>query len=177
MPHHDIQSVGSLLEIIHEELLDLHRKVNQMSIDISKLTASEQKLIAVVDQVLVIVGNQQSALKTLSDQLAAAIAASDPINMAALQQAIDTMSATLDAETTKVGVSLAAAAAGVSGASGPSGVTGPSSASPTGGTGPAGPGDTQPSTTPTTGSTGSSGPQPTGTTGSDAPLTGPTPTA
>lgn len=173
MPHHDIQSVGSLLEIIHEELLDLHRKVNQMSIDISKLTASEQKLIAVVDQVLVIVGNQQSALKTLSDQLAAAIEASDPVNMAALQQAVDTMSATLDAETTKVGVSLAAAA----GQPVPTPQPAPAPAP----TGPAAsPVDTQPSTdpaaTPSTGSTGVSGPQPTGTTGSaDAPT--PTPTA
>lgn len=173
MPHHDIQSVGLLLEIIHEEVMDLHRKVTQMQVDISKLTAAEQALIGVVEQVLVVVGNQQSALKTLSDQLAAAIAANDPVGNVALQSAIDGMASTLAAETQKVGAALTAATPAA-----PTGTTGPSG--PSGVTGTAGPVVTPPSTTtPTDGSTGSSGQPATGSTGSaaaptgDAPQTGP----
>lgn len=178
MPHHDIQSVGLLLEIIHEEVMDLHRKVTQMQVDISKLTAAEQALIGVVEQVLVVVGNQQSALKTLSDQLAAAIAANDPVGNVALQSAIDGMATTLAAETQKVGAALTAATpaapTGTTGPSGPSGVTG--TAGPTGVTGPAaGPVVTPPSTTtPTDGSTGSSGQPATGNVEAAAPPVSPT---
>lgn len=152
MPNHDIQSVGQMLEIIHEEVMDLHRKVRVMQIEIAKLTAAEAALIGVVEQVLVVVGNQQSALKTLSDQLAAAIAANDPVGNQALQSAIDGMAVTLQTETAKVGAALAAATP---------------TPSPTSASAPVDPVATPPSTdTPTTGSSGSSGPQETGSSGS-----------
>lgn len=176
MPHHDFDSVGRLLEIIHEEVMDLHRKVNKMSLDISKLTASEQALIGVVEKVLVVVGNQQTALKTLSDQLVAAIAANDPVSNLALQTSIDTMAATLDTETQKVGAALlnTALSIPVPGSPGiPVPTPQPASAQvPTDSAG--SPVATPPSPTPTTGSSGSSGPQETG---SSASVGAPTPDA
>lgn len=180
MPHHDFDSVGRLLEIIHEEVMDLHRKVNKMSLDISKLTASEQALIGVVEKVLVVVGNQQTALKTLSDQLAAAIAANDPVNNLALQTSIDTMAATLDTETQKVGAALLNTALSIP-VPGSPGIPVPGPA-PTPQPAPAqvptdsavSPVATPPSPTPTTGSSGSSGPQETG---SSASVGAPTPDA
>lgn len=165
MPHHDMQSVGALLEILHEEVLSLHRKVHQMQVDISKLTSAEQALIGVVEQVLVVVGNQQTALATLSAQLAAAIAANDPVGNVALQSAIDTMAKTLADETTKVGTALAAATP-IQSSTSPAPATAPA---------PAAVEATPPSTaTPTLGSTGVSGPQETGPVASDpAPTTTP----
>jgi hypothetical protein len=84
----------------------------------------------------------QAALKTLSDQLAAAIAANDPVGNAALQSQIDAMQAALDAEIAKVAALLASV--GPTGGTGPTGDTGTTGPVDPGASGPTG---TDPATT------------------------------
>lgn len=156
------RNYGHLQQILHE-VRDLERKVTKMTIDIKHLSDSEQRLVGVVEQVLVLVGNQQAALKTLSDQLAAAIAANDPVGNAALQSQIDGMAKTLDEEVVKVGNSLAAASA----LAGPSASVQTSAQTPE--TGPVS------TSTPSPTSAGSIGVAPTGSTASSPVDAGPLP--
>lgn len=151
---------NTVLADVMRLLKQLERKVDKIMIDIKHLTDSEQKLVAVVEQVLVLVGSQQAALKTLSAQLAAAIAAGDPVSNVALQASLDAMAKNLDDETTKVGNSLAAASPAA-----PTGSTGASSGTTPDPT-PAAAGPVGITPTPPTGSSGATGAAPTGNTGS-----------
>jgi N-acetylglucosamine kinase-like BadF-type ATPase len=97
------------------------RKVNQMAIDTSKLVASAARLEADVDTLLTASDNAQVQLKTISQQLADAIAANDPAALKAVQDAIDGVAAGLDAEAAKVESDTP----GTTGTTGTTGATGP----------------------------------------------------
>lgn len=190
----DIYDMSSEVETDLSQVLRLlkhiERKVDKMQVDISHLTATEQKLVGVVDQVLTLVGTQRDALRTLSDQLAAAIAANDQVGNVALQSSIDAMDKNLADETAKIGAALTAATPTVvpvptpapaateptvpgttAGTVETTGPVAPAAPGPTGTTGSSGAAET--------GATGSS--VQTGTTGAPSPVTveqsQPTPTA
>ena len=94
----------------------IDQRTAQMALDLSKLTASETKLVSDVDTLLAAAAATQKALDDLRAQT------NDP----AVQAALDAIAATLDAEAAKVEAADSAA---------PTGTTGPVSA-PTGATGP-----------------------------------------
>jgi peptidoglycan hydrolase CwlO-like protein len=89
-------------DAIAEKLDRLLGRVTAMALDISKLVASENRLIGDVDTLLTLAANTKAALDKASADLATAIAASDPTAIAAAQAAIDAAAATLDAEAAKV---------------------------------------------------------------------------
>lgn len=153
------------VERVERSLKSLHRKVDKMALDISHLTASEQKLVGVVSDLLVAVGGLQSALKTVSENLAAAVAAGDAVSNVALQQQIDSVSSALDGEIALIGSKLTELAQKEVAPP----VASTPQESPTGATGPAAP--TSPATEPepsTAGPTGSQAPGPTGSSGEPA---------
>jgi hypothetical protein len=78
------------------------RKVHTMAIDVSKLVASEVRLVGDVDTLLTLAANTQAQLEIISQQLADAIAANDPVAQKAVQDAIDGVVASLDTEAAKV---------------------------------------------------------------------------
>jgi flavoprotein len=89
-------------ERIMESLHRLHERTTAMSIDVSKLAASEARLVGDVDTLLTLASTTSASLATVSQQLAAAIAANDPAALAAAQTAIDVVVVALDTESAKV---------------------------------------------------------------------------
>lgn len=166
------------VERVEQSLKSLHRKVDKMALDISHLTASEKKLVGVVSDLLAAVGGLQSALKTVSENLAAAVAAGDAVSNVALQQQIDSVSSALDSEIMLIGSKLQELAQKevappvASTPQSPTGLTGPN--------GPVGAGDprvipTSPDTAPEPSTAGPTGSQAPGVTGSSGePATGST---
>lgn len=73
-----------------------------MALDVSKLVASEARLVGDVDALLTLNDTTSASLTTISQQLAAAIAANDPAALAAAQAAVDAAVVALDAESAKV---------------------------------------------------------------------------
>lgn len=149
------------VERVEQSLKSLHRKVDKMALDISHLTASEKKLVGVVSDLLAAVGGLQSALKTVSENLAAAVAAGDAVSNVALQQQIDSVSSALDSEIALIGsklTELATKPADVPVAAAPTSPATEPEPSTAGPTGSQAPGPTGSSGEPATGSTGLTGP-------------------
>jgi hypothetical protein len=83
-------------------LVHINRRITAMAIDVSKLVASEARLVADVDTLLTLASTTSASLVAVSEQLAAAIAANDPVALAAAQAAIDGVVTALDTESAKV---------------------------------------------------------------------------
>ncbi len=100
-------SFGRIFQVVSENnslLRDLQRKLsiliaqeNSLMIDTSKLVAEVANETTVEQSVLTLVSNMAANEAALSSQLAAAIAANDPVALAAVQTAIDSSVATLQA--------------------------------------------------------------------------------
>lgn len=102
--HHDDPWAGASareLELAAILLIILER-VDTMAVDVSKLVASEVKLVADVDTLITSAQANSAKLTDISAQLAAAIAANDPAAQKAAQDAIDGVATALDAESSKV---------------------------------------------------------------------------
>ena len=80
----------------------INRKVTNMALDVSKLAASEARLVGDVDTLLTLADTTSASLTAGQAQLAAAIAANDPAALAAAQTAIDAVVTSLDTESAKV---------------------------------------------------------------------------
>jgi hypothetical protein len=99
------------------ELLEhIHRRIDAMAVDVSKLAASDARLVADVDTLLTANAAASASLADISAKLAAANAANDPAASAAAQAAIDAVVVALDAESAKVEPPVVT---GTTGATGP----------------------------------------------------------
>ena len=83
----------------------LNARMEQMALDITKLTADVAAQTTVISSAVALITGLNSAVSDLKTQLAAAIAANDPAALAAVQAALDDLDAKLTANT----ASLAAA--------------------------------------------------------------------
>ena len=96
---------------IMDVLAHIHRRIDEMSLDVSKLTAAEVQLVASVDALLAASAAATTQLAAVSAQLAVAVAANDPAALAVAQTAIDDVTAALVAEANKVAPPAAVVAA------------------------------------------------------------------
>jgi predicted NBD/HSP70 family sugar kinase len=96
---------------IMDVLGQLHRRIDVMALDVSKLTAAEVQLVASVDALLAASAAATTQLAAVSAQLAVAVAANDPAALAVAQKAIDDVTAALVAEANKVAPPAAVVAA------------------------------------------------------------------
>lgn len=89
---------------------DLFHYLEFMMIDISKIRAAAERANAGIESVLGVVHEQVRQLKAVSDQLAAANAASDPVAQAAVQADLDKLAEGLSAEADKIAADVVAPA-------------------------------------------------------------------
>ncbi len=101
---------------IMDLLEHIHRRIDAMAIDVSKLTASEARLVGDVETLLAANAAASASLADISAKLVTATAASDPAATAAAQASIDAVAAALDAESAKVEPPVVT---GTTGATGP----------------------------------------------------------
>ena len=87
---------------IMDFLRQINRRITAMALDVSKLAASEARLVGDVDTLLNLASTTSASLTAVSAQLAAAIAANDPAALAAAQAAVDAVVVALDTESAKV---------------------------------------------------------------------------
>ena len=85
-----------------------------MALDVSKLVASENRLVADVDTLLTLAANTKAALDKASADLATALAADNAAGIAAAQAAIDAAASALDTEAAKVEATQTPPVGGVS---------------------------------------------------------------
>lgn len=89
---------------------DLFYQLELMMIDIAKIRAAAERANAGIESVLGVVHEQAKQIKSVSDQLAAANAASDPVAQAAVQVELDKLADGLSAEADKIAADVVAPA-------------------------------------------------------------------
>jgi hypothetical protein len=86
----------------------LIRGVNMLTINTADLVASTAKNTTVIGSALNVINGFSAQLGAISAQLAAALAANDPVALAAVQTTIDQSKAAIDASDTDLAAAIAA---------------------------------------------------------------------
>lgn len=80
----------------------LHRNLETIMIDVAKTKSAEARAVAGIELLLKLATDNAAQMKSLSEQLAAANAANDPVAQAAVQADLDKAADELSAEVDKI---------------------------------------------------------------------------
>lgn len=98
----ELGSVERSIASIDRLLNHLMQRIDQMAIDVAKITASVARIKTVDDSLLALVTQLGSGIKDLSAQLKAAIDANDPAAQAAVQASLDALASDLDTKSDEI---------------------------------------------------------------------------
>lgn len=93
---------------ILNQLSQLNGKIEQMALNLDRLTVDITNLKTIDASVLALITSFVAQLKDLAAQLLAANAANDPVAQAAIQAQIDSLSTDLEGEATSLSAAVAA---------------------------------------------------------------------
>jgi len=104
----DIAEIKQALGQLQSMLLVLMKGNDTMALDLTKLTATVAKQTTVEQSALTLITGLSANLAAIAKQLAAAIAANDPVAQAAAQAQLDALQATLDNNDEELAAAIAA---------------------------------------------------------------------
>lgn len=95
---------------LSNQLVQITANQEKIMIDVAKIKAAADRANAGIESVLAVLASLTAQVKTLSEQLAAAIAAEDPAAQQAVQADLDKLAEGLNAEADKIAAATAAPA-------------------------------------------------------------------
>lgn len=98
----DARTPSPIIRIMQTAFEAVHRRLDKIMIDVSKITAATQRANAGIESVLAALGEASTQIAALAKQLADAIAASDPAAQQQVQTDLDALADGLNAEADKI---------------------------------------------------------------------------